>query len=115
MNVNQDLLGKTITGVIATNAVDSGLREIWMMQFADGSHVEFVSPGARKALRQAAAQRRAAGIAKNASQFDAKARSGAANTAAKRQNGRSVQRADNHSPGYRREADAVVQLTLNVA
>jgi len=115
MNVNQDLLGKTITGVIATNAVDSGLREIWMMQFADGSHVEFVSPGARKALRQAAAQRRTAGVAKNAARFDAITRSVAANPAPKRRNGRTVQRAESHSPGYRREADAVVQLTLNVA
>jgi hypothetical protein len=53
MNVNQDLLGKTITGVIATTSPNDGMREIWMLQFADGSHVEFVSPGARRALRQA--------------------------------------------------------------
>jgi hypothetical protein len=56
MNVNDDLLGKTITGVIATTSRQSGIKEIWMLQFADGSHVEFVSPGARKALRSAAKQ-----------------------------------------------------------
>jgi hypothetical protein len=53
MNVNQDLLGKTITGVIATTSPKDRLREIWVLQFADGSHVEFVSPGARRELRQA--------------------------------------------------------------
>ncbi len=59
MNVNQDLLGKTITGVIATSSPEDGMPEIWMLQFADGSHVEFVSPGARRALRRAAQRGRA--------------------------------------------------------
>lgn len=54
MNVKEDLVGKTITGVIATNSPGNGLMQIWMLQFADGSHVEFVSPAARKALQRAA-------------------------------------------------------------
>ncbi len=53
MNVNQDLVGKTITGVIASIAPHGSERELWMLQFSDGTHVEFVSPGARKALRKA--------------------------------------------------------------
>jgi hypothetical protein len=56
MNVNQDLVGKTITGVIASVGSYGSAREIWMLQFSDGTHVEFVSPGARKALRQAIKQ-----------------------------------------------------------
>jgi len=54
MNVNQDLVGKTITGVIAAMDRRSAAREIWMLQFSDGTHVEFVSPGARKGLRRSA-------------------------------------------------------------
>jgi len=54
MNVNQDLVGKTITGVIATPDRQSAAREIWMLQFSDGTHVEFVSPGARRGLRRSA-------------------------------------------------------------
>jgi len=52
MNVNQDLVGKTITGVIASTEPRAAAREIWMLQFSDGTHVEFVSPGARKGLRR---------------------------------------------------------------
>lgn len=54
MNVNQDLVGKTITGVIASTEQRTAVREIWMLQFSDGTHVEFVSPRARKALRRSA-------------------------------------------------------------
>lgn len=54
MNVNHDLVGKTITGVIATMDQRAAAREIWMLQFSDGTHVEFVSPGARKGLRRSA-------------------------------------------------------------
>ena len=54
MNVNQDLVGKTITGVIAATDPRAAAREIWMLQFSDGTHVEFVSPGARKGLRRSA-------------------------------------------------------------
>ncbi len=52
MNVNEDLIGKTITGVVATGAAQGKKRVIWMLQFADGSHVEFVSPRARQALKR---------------------------------------------------------------
>ena len=62
LNVKRDLIGKTITGIIAapvfedaaeTNAGRESLpSEIWMMQFSDGTHVEFVSPGARQGLRR---------------------------------------------------------------
>jgi hypothetical protein len=52
MKANQDLIGKTITGVVAVNQADEDVREIWMLQFSDGSHVEFVSPMARRRLRR---------------------------------------------------------------
>jgi hypothetical protein len=54
MNVEQDVLGKTITGIIATGAKSGGVREIWLLQFSDGTHVEFVSPRAKGSLRKAA-------------------------------------------------------------
>lgn len=53
MNVTQDLVGKTITSVIASMEPHAVAREIWMLQFSDGTHVEFVSPRARKGLRSA--------------------------------------------------------------
>ena len=56
MNVNQDLVGKTITSVIALTEQRTAVREIWMLQFSDGTHVEFVSPRARKALRRSASR-----------------------------------------------------------
>lgn len=64
LNVKRDLIGKTITGVIAvsgsehTEAPGQGAPpcEIWMMQFSDGSHVEFVSPSARRGLRRSASR-----------------------------------------------------------
>ena len=69
LNVRRDLVGKTITGVIAVPGNTgqgpgrgaSSPAEIWMLQFSDGSHVEFVSPGARRGLRRSA--RRAASAA----------------------------------------------------
>ncbi len=62
LNVKRDLIGKTITGIIAVPGekltVDGQTvhepGEIWMMQFSDGSHVEFVSPSARRGLRRSA-------------------------------------------------------------
>lgn len=62
LNVKRDLIGKTITGVIAVpgcmpeDSAGSGQPpcEIWMMQFSDGSYVEFVSPAARRGLRRSA-------------------------------------------------------------
>ena len=60
MKANQDLIGKTITGVVAVNQPDGSAREIWMLQFSDGSHVEFVSPKARRGLRRASGRRKMA-------------------------------------------------------
>ena len=51
MKSNQDLIGKTITGIIAVTPPGARAREIWMLQFSDGSHVEFVSPQAKRRLR----------------------------------------------------------------
>ncbi len=52
MKSNQDLIGKTITGIIAVTPPGEDVREIWMLQFSDGSHVEFVSPEAKRQLRR---------------------------------------------------------------
>ena len=52
MSADFDLVGKTITGVIATTDHHVGKRKIWLLQFSDGTHVEFVSPKAKKALRR---------------------------------------------------------------
>jgi len=60
MRANQDLIGKTITGVVAVTQPGEEVREIWMLQFSDGSHVEFVSPTARRRLRRKASTRNAA-------------------------------------------------------
>lgn len=51
MNVRMNLLGKTISGVVAVQDDETGPAQIWMLQFTDGSHVEFVSPAAKKRLR----------------------------------------------------------------
>jgi len=58
MKANQDLIGKTITGVVAVTQPQDGVREIWMLQFSDGSHVEFVSPVARRQLRRSAGRKK---------------------------------------------------------
>jgi len=60
MKANQDLIGKTITGVIAVTPPGDDVREIWMLQFSDGSHVEFVSPAGRRGLRRSAGRKKAA-------------------------------------------------------
>jgi len=59
MKANQDLIGKTITGVVAVGQADDEAREIWMLQFSDGSHVEFVSPEARRRLRRSVRKKKA--------------------------------------------------------
>ncbi|MFC1696527.1 hypothetical protein ACFL1C_10525 [Pseudomonadota bacterium] len=59
MKANQDLIGKTITGVVAVTPPGEDVREIWMLQFSDGSHIEFVSPVARRRLRRSANSRKA--------------------------------------------------------
>jgi hypothetical protein len=60
MKTNQDLIGKTITGVVAVTQPGDDVREIWMLQFSDGSHVEFVSPDARRRLRRGYRNRKVA-------------------------------------------------------
>jgi hypothetical protein len=95
MNVKEDLVGKTITGVIATTAPGSGLAQIWMLQFADGSHVEFVSPGARRALQKAASRSR--------------------NRAPAKRSSKSQLALDAPAMHYKRDGEAGAQLSLNVA
>ncbi len=58
MKANQDLIGKTITGVVAVTPPGEELREIWMLQFSDGTHLEFVSPEGRKRLRRSARRKK---------------------------------------------------------
>ena len=58
MKTNQDLIGKTISGIVAVNQPGENAREIWMLQFSDGTHVEFVSPSARRALRRSSRSRK---------------------------------------------------------
>ncbi len=52
MDKDFQLVGKTITGVVATPGKDSNPHRIWMLQFSDGTHVEFVSPSARRRLNR---------------------------------------------------------------
>ena len=59
MRANQELIGKTITGVVAVTQPGDEVREIWMLQFSDGSHVEFVSPMAKRRLRRGENRRNA--------------------------------------------------------
>lgn len=59
VKANQDLIGKTISGVVAVSQPGDSAREIWMLQFSDGTHVEFVSPSARRALRRKSRSRKA--------------------------------------------------------
>jgi hypothetical protein len=60
MKSNQDLIGKTITSVVAVQRPGDDVREIWMLQFSDGSHVEFVSPEGRGRLRRRARRKKVA-------------------------------------------------------
>jgi len=53
MNTDFQIVGKTITGVVATPGEDNDPHRIWMLQFSDGTHVEFVSPTARRRLIRA--------------------------------------------------------------
>ena len=54
MNTDFELVGKTITGIVATRGEAGSPQRIWMLQFSDGSHVEFVSPSAKRRLIRAA-------------------------------------------------------------
>ena len=51
---HEDLIGKTISGIMAVPTSEEGPLKIWMLQFTDGTHVEFVSPGARRTLERLA-------------------------------------------------------------
>ena len=53
MNTGFELVGKTITGIVATPGDGKEPHRIWMLQFSDGTHVEFVSPTARRRLIRA--------------------------------------------------------------
>lgn len=115
MNVNQDLVGKTITGVIASPLQGSGLCEIWVLQFADGSHVEFVSPGARKALRRAANQKRAQDRAQDRARSRGHNRIEGAEHASESAVKVTDRLPNSRSMHYQRELETGAQLTLNVA
>lgn len=54
MNAKNDLVGKTITAIVAGSPRPSAPREIWMLHFSDGTCVEFVSPASRQHLRKIA-------------------------------------------------------------
>ncbi len=58
MKPQDDLIGKTISGIVAVPTDEDGPLKIWMLQFTDGTHVEFVSPGARRTLDRLARQSR---------------------------------------------------------
>ena len=53
MSTELQLVGKTISGVVATPGACNDPHRIWMLQFSDGTHVEFVSPTARRRLIKA--------------------------------------------------------------
>jgi hypothetical protein len=58
---HEDLIGKTISGIMAVPVGDDdGPLKIWMLKFTDGTHVEFVSPGARRGLDRLARRKSAA-------------------------------------------------------
>ena len=54
MSTQLDIIGKTVTGVVAAPGGVGRPTKIWMLQFSDGSHVEFVSPQARRQLKRTA-------------------------------------------------------------
>ena len=51
--IRDEIVGKTITGVIARPGRDGEPPVVMMMRFDDGSVVEFVSPRSDRLLRQA--------------------------------------------------------------
>jgi len=63
MSEKLQLVGKTISGIIATAGEGDNPHRIWMLQFSDGTHVEFVSPSARRRLiRATGGHKRVAGV-----------------------------------------------------
>jgi hypothetical protein len=66
MSKKMNLIGKTISGVVASCDGDGGRHRIWLLQFTDGTHVEFVSPSARRQLQRIAGRpRRRSGVTTN--------------------------------------------------
>jgi hypothetical protein len=61
MSTKMNLVGKTISGIVAAQDKESDPVGIWMLQFSDGTHVEFVSPAARRRLRTASGNGRRRG------------------------------------------------------
>lgn len=59
MKQQNELIGKTISGIMAVPTEENGPLKIWMLKFTDGTHVEFVSPGARRTLDRLAKRRTA--------------------------------------------------------
>jgi len=51
MSAKLDLVGKTIAKVVVAQDRGAGPAGIFMLQFTDGTHVEFVSPSARRRLK----------------------------------------------------------------
>lgn len=56
--IREEIVGKTISGVIARPGRKGEPPVVMMMRFDDGSVVEFVSPRSDRLLRQATGQRR---------------------------------------------------------
>jgi hypothetical protein len=54
MKQKMQLVGKTISGIVAAPVGEDETVCIYMMQFSDGTHVEFVSPQARRDLNRLA-------------------------------------------------------------
>ncbi|MEE4173872.1 MAG: hypothetical protein V2I57_06430 [Xanthomonadales bacterium] len=111
MKRQDDLIGKTITGIMAVPTEADGPLKIWMLQFSDGTHVEFVSPGARRTLD------RLAGGGKRSGEGPGKRR-GAPPPAGARSGSRKLRR--NATPETRGEPAEIEgfthpQLALNVA
>ena len=74
MKTEIELVGKTITGIVATPGNDKDPHRIWMLQFSDGTHVEFVSPTARRRLiRATGGHKRKLGTHSEVSQMEANA------------------------------------------
>ena len=74
MKTEIELVGKTITGIVATPGKDKDPHRIWMLQFSDGTHVEFVSPTARRRLiRATGGHNRSLGTHGAAAQMEANA------------------------------------------
>ena len=55
MHDRQDIIGKTITGVITRGAGRRRNPSLVMLQFSDGSYFEFVSPAALNSLTRCGA------------------------------------------------------------